>query len=160
MRFLLIDDDPRYRALLRHHISCDLTDAELIVHNPVQRGSLEKDFLAQGYAAVLIDHAWQNGNGLDWLKILAHRPGFAPLVFLAPQADGALAERALEAGAFAVIGTDKIDHDRLIAVLRDAHRRQSQAQAEWLASPAARTAQTFGGAYIPGYRCARKIASG
>ena len=40
MRLMLIDDDPRYRALLRHHISCDWPDVDLVSYNPRVRGPL------------------------------------------------------------------------------------------------------------------------
>ena len=32
---------------------------------------------------MLLDHAWKGGSGIDWLKDLAGREGFAPVVFLA-----------------------------------------------------------------------------
>ena len=37
---MLIDDDPRYRTLLRHHISCAWPDVELVSYNPRVRGPL------------------------------------------------------------------------------------------------------------------------
>ena len=68
---MLIDDDPRYRTLLRHHISCDWPDVEIVSYNPRVRGPLPTGFLAQGYSAVLLDHQWRGGSGLDWLKDFA-----------------------------------------------------------------------------------------
>ena len=46
MRLLLVDDDPRFRALLRHHVSCNWTDADIVAYNPVIRGPLQPEFLA------------------------------------------------------------------------------------------------------------------
>lgn len=40
MRLMLIDDDPRYRTLLRHHISCEWPDVDLVSYNPRVRGPL------------------------------------------------------------------------------------------------------------------------
>src|SRR4029077_7507693 len=77
MRLMLIDDDPRYRTLLRHHISCDWPDVELVSYNPRVRGPLTPGFLAQGYSVVLLDHEWRGGSGLDWLRDFAGREGFA-----------------------------------------------------------------------------------
>src|SRR5216117_1416192 len=68
MRLMLIDDDPRYRTLLRHHISCAWQDVELVSYNPRVRGPLTPGFLAQGYSVVLLDHEWKGGSGLDWLR--------------------------------------------------------------------------------------------
>jgi tRNA A-37 threonylcarbamoyl transferase component Bud32/CheY-like chemotaxis protein len=160
MRFLLIDDDPRYRALLRHHLSCDLGAAELTAHDPVRLGPFEPEFLAQGFSAVLLDHDWEGGSGLDWLPQLTARPGFAPVVFLAPDAHGEIATRAKAEQPFAVLGKNKIDHAALIRALEQAHQQQAKSVAAWRASPEARQQQTFAEAFIPGYRRARRIAAG
>ncbi len=160
MRLLLIDEDPRYRALLRHHLTCEWPDADIVIHNPVVQGSLPPDFLAQGYDAVLIDEAWPGGDGLDWLRGLAGRGGFAPLIFLTAGSDAGLIANARAAGAGAVIQTAKIGHDALIEAVRAAALRQERTQADWRSGPGARAAQTFGGVYVPGYRCARRLASG
>ena len=83
MRLLLIDDDPRYRTLLRHHISCDWPDVDSVSYNPRVRGPLTPGVLAQGYSVVLLDHGWKGASGLDWLRDFQSRDGFAPVIFLA-----------------------------------------------------------------------------
>ena len=160
MRLMLIDDDPRYRALLRHHITCTWPEARVVPYNPTVRGPLVADFLAQGFDAVLLDHSWEGGDGCRWLADLGARPGFAPILFLSPGDDPALTAAARDAGAFAVLPVRKIDHERLIALIKDATLLQAEAQANWRESAAGREAQRFGGAHIPGYRRARKLASG
>lgn len=160
MRLLTIDDNPRLRALLRHHLSCDIADLEIVVHNPSQRGRLNRGFLAQGYSAVIVDHAVAGGSGMDWLQDLAQRPGFAPIIFLAPDATGLLAQNALQAGAHAVVGVDKIDHADLIVKINAAHDKQNAAQANWRGASNVRNQQMFGGAYVKGYRHIAKIANG
>ena len=108
MRLLLIDDDPRYRTLLRHHISCDWPDVELVSYNPRVRGPLTPGFLAQGYSAVLLDHEWKGGgSGAEWLKDFQGRGGFAPVIFLAADDASADAEAARASGAFEVLGKKK-----------------------------------------------------
>ncbi|MCW5574317.1 MAG: response regulator transcription factor, partial [Steroidobacteraceae bacterium] len=100
MRLLLIDHDPRYRALLRHHVTCRWPDAEIVTYNPVRRGRLAPEFLAQGFDAVLLDHDSPCGAGYGWLEELGARAGFAPVLFFAPDDAAATRERAIEAGAF------------------------------------------------------------
>ena len=108
MRLLLIDDDPRYRTLLRHHISCDWPDVDIVSYNPRVRGPLTPGFLAQGYSAVLLDHEWKGGgSGAEWLKDFQGRDGFAPVIFLASDDIAEDAEAARAAGAFAVLGKKK-----------------------------------------------------
>ena len=160
MRLLLINDDPRYRALVRHHVTCVWPDAEVVSYNPVVRGPLQPGFLAQGYDAVLLDQTWKSGDGLTWLAELTGRPGFAPVVFLLEREDDGLAEAARAVGAFAVISLAKVEHERFVGVLRAASARQTAAMAAWRGAPEARELQTFGGAYVRGYRRVRRIASG
>ncbi len=160
MRLLLIDDDPRYRTLLRHHISCDWPDVELVSYNPRVRGPLQAGFLAQGFSAVLLDHAWKGGSGLDWLRDFHSREGFAPVVFLSEDDESADAVEARGLGAFAVIGKAKIKHPKLNDAIRRAADDQAKAQSRWRMSPAAKLAQDFAGARLKAYRRIDHIAKG
>src|SRR6478735_6648739 len=136
MRLMLIDDDPRYRTLLRHHISCDWPDVDIVSYNPRVRGPLTPGFLAQGYSAVLLDHEWKGGSGLDWLRDLAGREGFAPVIFLSA------------------------DDESPDAVEARAADEQAKAQSRWRMSPAAKMAQDFAGCRLKAYRRIDHIAKG
>lgn len=160
MRLMLIDDDPRYRALVRHHVSCVWPDADVVAYNPAVRGPLPGGFLAQGFDAVLLDQGWKGGDGLAWLADFRTRDGFAPVIFLHERDDPRLAQAARDAGALEAISLAKVDHERFIAALRRAAARQAEALARWRAAPEAREQQIFGGAYVPGYRRVRRIAGG
>lgn len=161
MRLLLIDDDPRYRTLLRHHIGCDWPDVDIVSYNPRVRGPLTPGFLAQGFSAVLLDHDWQGGGaGLDWVKDLAAREGFAPIIYFSKEDNSPDADAARAAGAYAVVGKAKVR----TAVLNDAIRRaadeQSKAQHRWRLSPEAKQSQDFAGARLKAYRRIDHIAKG
>lgn len=160
MRLLLIDEDPRYRVLLRHHLSCHWPDAEVVAWNPVVRGALAPEFLAQGFSAVLLADAWTGGDGLEWLQELRARSGFAPILLLASAGDAARAAEALQHGACAVIDRAKIEHARLVEAVRAAAEHQRVSLAEWRASPEGREARRFGVAEISGYRRIRRLAVG
>jgi serine/threonine protein kinase/CheY-like chemotaxis protein len=160
MRLLVIDDDPRYRALLRHHVTCHWPEADLVSYNPVRRGPLPPEYLAQGYDAVLLDQDWQGGRGIEWLAGLVERPGFAPILFLADRDDDSQATRAREAGAVAVIARSKIDHERLLTALKLARDRQRKQLEAWSISSSGQLAERFGDAVIHGYRQIRRLASG
>jgi len=161
MRLLLIDDDPRYRTLLRHHIGCDWPDVDLVSYNPRVRGPLTPGFLAQGYSAVLLDHEWKGGgSGLDWLKDLAAREGFAPVVYFSKDDNSPDAEAARAAGAYAVVGKAKIKNTVLNDAIRRAADEQSKALSRWRMSPAAKEAQDFAGARLKAYRRIDHIAKG
>ncbi len=160
MRVLLIDDDPRFRALLRHHLTCIWPEAQIDSYDPVARGPIPEGFLAQAYDVVLLDHAWPGGEGFAWLAELGGRAGFAPLIYLLEDDAPGLAEAARRAGAFAAIATRKIEHEKLISAVRAAAQSQAQARSAWRGAAEARELQTFSGAYVPGYRRVRRIAGG
>ncbi len=162
MRLLMIDHDPRYRALVRHHVSCVWSGVDVVAYNPLVRGALALEFRAQGYDAVLLNEGWQVawGDGFAWLAQLAGREGFAPLIMLLDNDSGSRAAKARAEGAFGVLSITKIDHEKLVSTLRAASLRQQAQLAAWRSSPTARADQTFGGAYVKGYRRVRKLASG
>lgn len=160
MRLMLIDDDPRYRTLLRHHISCDWPDVDLVSYNPRVRGRLTPGFLAQGYSVVLLDHEWRGGSGLDWLRDFAGREGFAPVIFLSAADDSPDAAEARAAGAYDVVGKAKIKHTKLNDAIRRAADDQAKAQSRWRMSAGARMAQDFAGARLKAYRRIDLIAKG
>jgi tRNA A-37 threonylcarbamoyl transferase component Bud32/DNA-binding NarL/FixJ family response regulator len=160
MRILLIDDDPRYRTLLRHHISCGWPDLDLVSYNPRVRGPLTPGFLAQGFSAVLLDHAWKGGTGLDWLRDFHAREGFAPVIFLSADDDSPDAVEARDTGAFEVIGKVKIKHTKLNDAIKRAADEQAKAQSRWRMSAGAKMAQDFAGARLKAYRRIGHIAKG
>src|SRR5579864_4921732 len=99
MRLLLIDEDPARAAALQQRLTAWQPEAELVRHSPRLQGTLAPEFLAQGYDAVLLTRASSGSGGLDWVKDLAGRSGFAPVVYLSEHADDGAARRAVELGA-------------------------------------------------------------
>jgi len=160
MRLLMIEDDARFGALILHHASCRWPEARLTVHSPRTQGAVSPEFLAQGFDAVLVAGSGTDGCGLDWLRNVAGRPGFAPLVFLSSDARKASARKALGLGAQAVLDRANIEHGELIAVLAAAAEKQAIARANWRTAVDAHEAQRFSGAFVPGYRRIRQLAGG
>jgi tRNA A-37 threonylcarbamoyl transferase component Bud32/DNA-binding response OmpR family regulator len=160
MRLLLIVQDARFRSLIRHHVTCEWPDAELIMRSTRAKDFLPREFLAQGYDAVIIDQDWLGGRGIEWLQDLADRKGFAPILFLAENGNDDAARRARIFGAFGVLAKQRFAHDTLISVLTEAARMQQRAQGDWRVSPEAEQSRRFGAVRIPGYRCVRRLAGG
>jgi len=160
IRVLLIDDDPAYRALFRHHITTEWPDAAITEHDPVSAGKLAPEFVAAGYDTVLIDHALGVESGLDWIKDLSSRPGFPPILYLGPSNDDADVLPALRAGAEAVISKSKIDHRRFIGALGETARKRKRQLALLRGTQQSLQASRFGGVTIRGQRFIRSIASG
>lgn len=156
----MINRDSRYQALVLHHVACRWPKAELIAHEPQTRGFLPNEFRAEGFDAVLIDEDCPLGGGIYWLRELAARPGFAPIVFLTARDDPRLQAEAERYGAHAALSRAKISPARLLRALEDAAGIQAKARAARRISAQGREAQTFGDVRIPHYRRIRSIATG
>lgn len=159
MRLLLIEEDAGRCAHIRQRLISWRPHAELVVHSPLSQGALAPEFLAQGFDAVMLADEWPGGRGLNWARELATRSGFAPLVLLCQTPDPALARDAAALGAFTVNRGD-LECETFAHVLAAAERRQAHARALWRSSSAGRETQRFGGAFIRGYRCIRRLAAG
>lgn len=155
MRLLLIEDDATQCEIIQHRLMSRKPDGQVVVRSPAQ-GPLAPEFLAQGFDAVLLGH----DRGLDDLRDLAARAGFAPIVFIAQGAADPVSAQAMALGAHSVLGRDEIDTERFFRVLGDAEWIQSRARTQRRTSAAGRETQRFGSAFIRGYRCIRRIASG
>lgn len=153
MRLLLIEDDAAQSEILQHCLTSRHPDVQVVVRNPDLHGPLASEFLAQGYDAVLLgDH-----RGLDELRDLSGRAGFAPIIFIATRV---AANDVRDLGAHAVLSRDDLQSEHFFRALADAQWTQSRARQKWQTSPAGRATQMFGGAFIRGYRCIRRLASG
>lgn len=161
MRVLLIEEDPKVRTLIRHHLSCAWPEAQLVAYSPLQRGPLPAEYLAQGHDAVLLSANANDGHGLMWLRELSSRRGFAPIIYLLEdQNDQELQQRAMESGAFGVASKGRMDHDGFVKTIEAASQQHRRAMADWRVSPEALESRRFGEARIPGYRRARLLARG
>ena len=107
MRLLLIFQDARFRTLIRHHVTCEWPDADVVIRSTRDAMLMPPEFLAQGYDVVLLDEEWMDGQGLAWLENLASRRGFAPLIFFTAKASGDVARRARILGAFSVLAKQR-----------------------------------------------------
>lgn len=153
MRLLLVDDDPKYRALLRHHASCRWPEVEIVPYPAAQRGPMPPEFLAQGYDAVVLSHSAAKGAGAQWLGELAQRRGFAPIVFLGR-------DEAVAKGAFASLPRDRLANERFIEAVARASAAQLDALSAWRGTDEGREANRFGAASLRGYRRIRELARG
>jgi tRNA A-37 threonylcarbamoyl transferase component Bud32 len=158
MRVLLIEEDARRCAHIRERLATWRPQAQLIVHSPVRAGALAPEFLAQGFDAVLLAEEWPGGRGLVWARELSARAGFAPIVLLCEK-DRSARRDAAAIGAFTVSRAE-LDCEVFARVLAAAEKRQAHARALWRSSLTGRETQRFGDAFVRGYRCIRRLASG
>lgn len=159
-RLLIVTDHTEFARALEHHVSIVWSDAECRVHAPMISGRLHSAFTAAGYDAVLLDHRGERDRGEEWLQNFLYRPGFPPVIYLAPGDDPALAARVVERGAVDCVIRERIDHRRLANALRDAVQRRRQELALWRTSSQAEQLSRFGPVTILGHRFVRELAVG
>jgi hypothetical protein len=159
-RLMIVTDHTELARALEHHISIVWPDAECRVHAPLISGRLHSGFTAVGYDAVLLDGRSERGRGEEWLENFLYRPGFPPVIYLAPGDDPALAARVVERGAIECVVRERIDHRLLANSLRDAVQRRRQELALWRTSAQAQLLSRFGPVNILGHRFIRELAIG
>jgi len=118
MRFLLIDDDPEYRRLLRYHLEVEWPDAAVDEHQPSSAGRRPGDVALDGVDVVLLGHPLAGETGFFWLERLRRRDGCPPVLVFAEPSDEFLAVDALKAGAASYFPKAKLTHGRLISAVK------------------------------------------
>lgn len=159
-RLMIVTDHTELARALEQHISIVWSDAECRVHAPLISGRLHSAFAAVGYDAVLLDGRSERGRGEEWLENFLYRPGFPPVIYLAPGDDPALAVRVVERGAIECVVRERIDHRRLASSLREAVQRRRQELALSRTSAQAQLLSRFGPVNILGHRFIRELAIG
>lgn len=159
-RLLIITDHTELGRALEQHVSIVWPEAECRVYAPLQSGDLHCAFTAFGYDAVLLDDCIERGRGRLWLDDLLRRPGFPPILYLAPGDVPALAAQFLERGAFECLVRERIDHRRLASALREAVQRRRQALVLLRTGSQAQREARFGAITIRGHRFVRELAVG
>ncbi len=156
---MVIGEDAALHAQLRNSVEIRWLQSEVIEYNPRQRGSPPPELLAQGFDAVVLDHAWCD-HYIDELTRLTVRSGFAPVIFLGAQSGDALCQAALNAGACAAVGRNDASPEALLGAISGAAALQAGARARRHHSGQVAQEQRFSGARIPGYRRIRTLATG
>jgi tRNA A-37 threonylcarbamoyl transferase component Bud32 len=164
MRLMVIGNDPALHARLRSSVEIRWLESDLVAYNPRERGSLPRDIRAQGFDAVVLDHAWcdreDHSRSIAELTRLTVRAGFAPVIFLAEQTGDALCEAALNSGACAAVGRNESSSEVLLAALSGAAALQAAVRERRHHSGIFAQEQRFNGVRIPGYRRVRTLAVG
>lgn len=159
-RVLVVTDHTELGRALEHHVSVVWQEAECRIHAPLVSGRLHSAFTGLGFDAVLLDDRVERGRGEEWLDNLLRRPGFPPIVYLAPGDDAQLASRTIARGAVDCLIRERIDHRRLATALREAVQRRRQDLALMRTGAQARNFSKFGAVTIRGHRFVREIAAG
>jgi CheY-like chemotaxis protein len=118
LRFLIIDDDPEYRQLLRYHLEVEWPDAVIDEYQPGSGGPLAQSFPLADVDLVLLAHPVGADADFQFLRALRHRERCPPVLLFAAESDEFVAVDALKAGAANFFPKDRVKHQRLIDVVR------------------------------------------
>ncbi|MEE8156805.1 MAG: protein kinase [Gammaproteobacteria bacterium] len=160
LKILVIDDHAEYRELLRHHITVEWPDAVVTEYDPTHSGRLRNRLNGAEYDVVLLDYDLDGDSGLEWLRAFMRRPGFPPVIFLAPSGDEQLAVKAIKAGAEEYLPKKKLAHNLLINAIREAARKRKRTAALFARPRANYDASWPGPVRIKGHRYIKQLATG
>jgi DNA-binding response OmpR family regulator len=118
MRFLIIDDSPEYRRLLRYHLDVRWPDAIIDEHHPTSPLDLPATLEVDDYDLVLLGHPLKGETGYEWLKRLRGLPDCPPVLVFADPSDEFAAVDALKSGAGSFFPKARVTHQRLIATIQ------------------------------------------
>jgi FixJ family two-component response regulator len=120
MQFLIIDDDPEYRRVLRYHLEVEWPDALVEDYQPSSAGQLPDGFPLKDVDFILLGHPAGQEEGLHWLRMLNARTDCPPVMLFAEDGDELLAVDALKGGALDYFPKSRLTHHRLIGSIRAA----------------------------------------
>ncbi|NVP53712.1 histidine kinase dimerization/phosphoacceptor domain -containing protein [Mycoplana rhizolycopersici] len=95
VRVLYVDDDPALARLASKVLA--RSDFE-VVHAPSISAGLDL-FGTEEFAAVVLDHHFENQTGLNFLEAVAGSPSKAPILYVTGSSDAEVAIKALKGGA-------------------------------------------------------------
>ena len=159
-RVMIVTDHTELGRALEQHVLIVWPEAECRVHAPMVSGRLHSAFCAIGYDVVLLDDRVERGRGSEWFENLMHRPGFPPVIYLAPGDERDLMEEIMRRGALECIVRERIDHRRLALALRAGVQQRRQELALLSTAGNADQVSRFGEVKILGHRFIRELAVG
>ena len=118
MRFLIVDDDPEYRQLLRYHLDVEWPDATIEEHQPTSAQAVPQGLALADLDLILLGHPLARDEGFTLLKGLRARPHCPPIFVFASPSDEFVAVDALKSGAASYFPKDKVRHHRLVDAIR------------------------------------------
>ena len=118
MRFLIVDDDPDYRQLLRYHLEVEWPEATIDEHPPSRAVPLPQGLELGDLDLLLLGHPVARDDDFSLLKSLRQRRGCPPIFVFAADGDEFVAVDALKAGAANYFPKARVRHHRLVAAIR------------------------------------------
>lgn len=120
IRFLISDDHAAYRDWLRHHLTAEWDDCDVIMHDPSGGGTLPEGANAQDFDVMFVDHRWDSGSGFEAVTGLKAISGCPPVIMLTPQGDRSAIADAIRAGADDVLPKGPVGHADIVGMVRAA----------------------------------------
>lgn len=158
IRVLCVSDQPEFVRLLEHHVEAFMADVICKQYSPTARGMFHEAFVAAGYELVLLDGACSSGAGIELLRDLVSRHGFAPILFFCVTAEEESA--ALQLGAKSCFLRERINNRALSGAMHDALEQRKRDLTSFAARQDADKRSQFGEVQIRGHRHIQSLGSG
>jgi serine/threonine protein kinase/CheY-like chemotaxis protein len=118
MRFLVVDDDPEYREILRYYLSTYWPRVPVDEVAPTGDGIEAADINVGDYDTILLDYPIDGERGFQWLRELKSRDACPPIILFAANGNEFLAVDAIKAGAASYFPKLRLRYKRLIDTIR------------------------------------------
>lgn len=118
MRFLILDDDPEYRRVLRYYLAVNWPESKIDEVEPwLSRASVD-DIDVDDYDSILLAHPIEGEVGFEWLRGLRDKASCPPVILFADPSNEFLAVDAIKAGAASFFPKSRLRYRRLIDTIR------------------------------------------
>lgn len=148
--FLVIDDNDEFSVVVGRYLRREWPEARVTLYNPVKLGRPGAEFDWTAHDVVLLDYQLGQDDGLRWLRLYGHQPGFPLTIMLTGEGSEDIAVKAFKLGASDYIPKRQMNSAVLISSVREA----------WLERAATAAPAAAGPFKIAGYKVLEKIGEG
>ncbi len=131
-KFLIIDDNAKYRSKLKRLLLAQWPDAEVEQFDPVTDGWPGETLQWFEYDLLFLDYVLKQDSGLEWFEILKSYSGFPPTIIVSTQSDPEVAVKVIKSGAENYIPKSSLTRKKLASVVQEI---LSQPGRCWSSSP-------------------------
>ena len=120
-RILIVDDDPDYRALVKHHLGKVNDTISLTELDPEKQGLPDERFDWSEHDLVLMDYYFgdKETTGLDLLHANHKKKDFPPVIMLTEAGNEEIAVKSIKSGCYDYISKKTLTPENLTQSLQN-----------------------------------------
>lgn len=157
-KFLIIDDNADFQALLRAYISAEHPGCTIDIVEGVSTDDEIRTLIANHYDVILLDYQMEGRDGLTLLRDMRHLGMCVPTILLTAYGDEKLAVRAMREGAYDYLPKGTLTRENFVAALDDV--LQSTIENTFVTAPAAHPVKFGHNIIVRGFRPMELLGKG